>query len=128
MGSRPARALNGSIADPKRGRNGGDEHLDIAFAVEPLALDLAPVNDVLGALLHIDRVVGTRPPPHGNIAGVGAAGVERPVGDGLMGPVTRLWPTGAGQSFGRVPERFTDISVRISSTSLAGVQRGLKEN
>ena len=45
-----------------------------------------------------------------------------------MGPVTRLWPTGAGQSFGRVPERFTDISVRISSTSLAGVQRGLKEN
>ena len=86
------------------------------------------MNDVLGALLHIDRVVGTRPRPHGNIAGVGAAGVERPVADGLMGPVAGLWPMGAGQSFGRVPERFTDISVRISSTSLAGVQRGLKEN
>jgi hypothetical protein len=124
MGSKRRAPLNGSIADPKRDRNGGDEHLDVALAVEPSAPDLAPVNDVLGALLHIDRVVGTRPRPHGNIAGVGAAGVERPVADGLMGPVAGLWPMGAGQSFGRVPERYTDISVRISSASLAGVSAG----
>jgi hypothetical protein len=41
-----------------------------------------------------------------------------------MGPVAGLWRQGAGQSFGRVPERYTDISVRISSTSLAGVSVG----
>lgn len=41
-----------------------------------------------------------------------------------MGPVAGLWPMGAGESFGRVPERYTDISVRISSASLAGVSAG----
>jgi hypothetical protein len=45
-----------------------------------------------------------------------------------MGPVAGLWRQAAGQSFGRVPERYAEISVRISSISLAGVQRGLKEN